>query len=391
MERDRGSHPLASFYFALVPETQQIGLTRTVLRTVLIVVTVVVTLYVLYLLRSPISWLVVAGFIAIAASGPVSLFSRWMKRGLAIALVYFLLVLLPVLLGALIIPPIVNQAEDFAQDVPGYVDDIEEFVEGNETLAGLEEQFDLTGKLQDLAADAPGKIGDAAGTLKDIGVGVVNSMFAAFTILILSIFMVGGGPRWREKVLQAQPPDRAERLRRAFEHIAQAIGNYVGGALAQATLAGVSAFIVLSILGAPFAAPLALLVAFFDLIPVVGATLAAILVAVVMIFVNFPVGLIVWIVYAIVYQQVENYLIQPQIQKRAVAVEPFVVLVAVLFGSTLFGVPGAILAIPTAASLQIAIREALAYRRESALLNAERPLDAGKGLPPTTGPAEAPA
>lgn len=339
------------------------SLTRTVLRTVLIVVTVVLTLYLLYLLRQPLSWLVVAGFIAVAASGPVAFFSRWMKRGPAIALVYVMIVLVPVGLGALIIPPIVNQVEVFAQDVPGYVDDIEEFVSGNETLADLEEEFDLTGKLQDLAADAPSKIGDAAGTLRDIGVGVVNSIFAAFTILILSIFMVGGGPRWREALLRAQPPERAERLRRAFDHIAQAIGNYVGGALAQATLAGVSAFVVLEILGAPFAAPLALLVAFFDLIPVVGATIAAFLVAIVMLFVNFPVGLIVWIVYAIAYQQVENYLIQPQIQKRAVAVEPFVILVAVLFGSTLFGVAGAVLAIPAAASIQIAIRELIEFRR----------------------------
>jgi predicted PurR-regulated permease PerM len=376
-----------------VVQTGDIGLTRAVVRTVLIVVTVVLTLYVLFLLRGPLSWLVIAGFIAIAVSGPVNFFQRYMKRGLAIAIVYLLLVLVPALLGALIIPPIVNQAEDFAQDVPGYVADIEEFVNENETLADLEEEFDVTSKLQDLAADAPGKIGDAAGTLKDIGVGIVNSLFAAFTILILSIFMVGGGPRWREAFLKAQPGDRAERMRNAFDHIGQAIGNYVGGALVQATLAGVSSFIVLSILDAPFAAPLAVLVAFFDLIPVVGATLAAVLVAVVMIFVNFPVGLIVWVVYAIVYQQVENYVIQPQIQKRAVAVEPFVILVAVLFGASLFGVPGAILAIPTAASIQIAIRELLAYRRESRLLKGETP-PAGAdppGPPSPPGAAEAPA
>ena len=106
------------------------------------------------------------------------------------------------------------------------------------------------------------------------------------------------------------------------------------------------------------------MVFFFDLIPVVGATIAAFLVAMVMIFVNFPVALIIWVVFAIVYQQVENYLIQPQIQKRATEIEPFVVLVAVLFGSTLFGIIGAILAIPTAASIQIAMHEWSEYRRE---------------------------
>ena len=90
----------------------------------------------------------------------------------------------------------------------------------------------------------------------------------------------------------------------------------------QATIAGVSSFIVLSLLGVPFAGPLALVVFFFDLIPVVGATIAAILVAIVAALVNFPVALIIWVIFAIVYQQVENYLIQPQIQKRATEIEP---------------------------------------------------------------------
>jgi predicted PurR-regulated permease PerM len=99
---------------------------------------------------------------------------------------------------------------------------------------------------------------------------------------------------------------------------------------------------------------------------VVGATIAAVLVALVTIFVNFPIALIVWVIFAVVYQQVENYVIQPQIQRRAVEIEPFTVLVAVLFGATLFGVFGALLAIPTASSIQIAVREWMAYRREVA-------------------------
>jgi len=106
-------------------------------------------------------------------------------------------------------------------------------------------------------------------------------------------------------------------------------------------------------------------------------------VAVVTLFVNFPIALIIWIVYAIVYQQIENYVIQPQIQKRAVEVEPFFILVAVLFGATLFGIIGALLAIPAAATIQIITREALEYRRE---IRAER----GNPLPKDSA-AEAPA
>jgi len=337
--------------------------TRTVLRTVLIVVTVVLTLYVIYLLRTPLSWLVVATFLAVAIAAPVNFFSRRMRRGLAIALVYALLILIPIGIAAALTPPLIGQAEGLADNLPGYADDVTEFVNENDTLRDLNEDYDITSKLEEEAEKLPSKIGDAADALQDIGVGVVNSIFAGVTILVLSAFMVAGGPRWRESFLEAQPADREERLRRAFDHIGTAIGNYIGGALLQATIAGVSAFIVLEILGAPFAAPLGLLVALFDLIPLVGATIAAFLVGIVLIFVNFPVALIVWVIYAIAYQQVENYVIQPQIQRRAVAVEPFVVLVAVLFGSTLFGVPGALLAIPAAASIQIAIREWIDYRR----------------------------
>ena len=353
---------------------------RVVLRTVLIVVAVALALYIIYQLRTPLTWLVIAGFIAVAMSGPVNLFQRRMKRGLAVALAYLLLILIPVGLGVLLIPSMVSQIEELAGNVPEYAQDVEEFVQENETLNDLNDKYDFTSEIQSAADDLPNRIGDAAGVLQDIGVGVVSSIFATVTILILSIFMVSGGRRWAHAFVQSQPADRQDRIERALTDVANAIGNYVGGALVQATIAGLAAFIMLKILGAPFAAPLALVVAFFDLIPVVGATIAAVLIAVVMLFVNFPVGMIVWVVFAIVYQQFENYVIQPQIQRRAVAVEGFIVIVAVLFGSTLFGVLGAILAIPAAATLQIVWREYRDYRREALT----QPIDSGGGplVPP---------
>jgi len=345
---------------------------RAALRTILIAVSVVLAIYLIYLLQRPITWLVIAAFIAVAMSGPVNLLTRHMKRGLAVTVAYLALIMIPIGLGALLIPSLVGQIEDLADNIPQYTQDVTDFVNENQTLNDLNDKYDFTSELQNLADDAPSKIGDAAGVLQDIGVGVINSIFATVTILILSIFMVAGGPRWAEAFVRAQPPGRAERVERALRDVANAIGNYVAGALVQATLAGVTSFIVLTILGAPFAGPLALVVAFFDLIPVVGATIAAVLIAIIMLFVNFPIGVIVWGVWAIAYQQIENYLIQPQIQKRAVQVEAFVVLVAVLFGSTLFGVIGAVLAIPAAATLQIAWREWRDYRRESVAQPVER-------------------
>jgi predicted PurR-regulated permease PerM len=351
--------------------------TRTIVRTVTVVIVAALTLYVMYRLRKPISFLVVAAFIAVAMTGPVNLLQRVMKRGLAIAVAYLSLVAIPVVIGVLLVPDLVGQGEQLANNVPEYAADVTKFVNDNETLNNLNDKYDFTAEIESAAKELPSQIGDAANILKDIGVGVVNSVFAGVTVLVLSIFMVGGGPRWKDAFLGSQPPDRAKRINNALQHIANAIGNYIGGALLQATIAAVSAFIVLTILGAPFAAPLALIVLFFDLIPVVGATIGAVLIGIVLLFVNFPVGLIVWVIYAIVFQQIENYLIQPQIQKRATKIEPFITLVAVLCGSTLFGVVGAILAIPTAATLQIVVREYLLYRRESA--EAQDPAPGGAG------------
>lgn len=330
---------------------------RAVVRTVVIAVAVVLALYLLYLLRTPIGWLLIATFLAVALSGPVNLLHRRMRRGFAIALVYLGLLLVPIAIGAVVVPPIVTGAEDLAGDAPQYARDITDFVERNDRLQELNRDYDITGKLQEEAAQLPEQIGDAASVLRDVGFGIVNSVFAVVTILILTAFMLGGGRRWVAAWLRFAPADRAERIERVIDRSARAVGNYVAGALAQAALAGILSYIVLSILGVPFAAPLALVIFFLDLIPMVGATLGAIVVGIVTLFNDFPTDTIVWIVWSIAYQQTENNLIQPQIQRRAVDINPFLVVVSVLFGGTLLGVVGALMAVPVAATIQIAVRE----------------------------------
>lgn len=330
---------------------------KAVVRTVLIVVAVLLCLYLIYMLRKPIGWLLIAAFLAIALSGPVNLLHRHMRRGFAITIVYLGLLMIPIGIGALIVPPIVNGAEDLAQNAPQYAKDVTKFVNDNERLQELNDDYDITGKLQEEAAKLPEKLGDAANVLSDVGIGIVNSVFAVVTILILTAFMLGGGRRWVALWLRFAPEDQAERIERVVDRSARAVGNYVAGALAQALVAAVTSFVVLKILGIPFAAPLALIVFFFDLIPMVGATIGAVIVGVVTLFGDFPADTIIWVIWSIVYQQVENNLIQPQIQNRAVDINPFLVIVSVLFGGTLLGVLGALMAVPVAATIQIALRE----------------------------------
>src|SRR5687768_7589052 len=135
---------------------------KAILRVVLVVVAVVVGLYLAYLLRKPLTWIVIAGFIAIAVSGPI----RWLQhrgapRGLAILAVYAGLILTPVLVGAVLVPPIVTEANNLAEKVPDYARDIQDFVRDNERLRSLEEDYDITGQLQEQASKLPAKLGGA--------------------------------------------------------------------------------------------------------------------------------------------------------------------------------------------------------------------------------------
>lgn len=354
---------------------------RATVRIVLVIVAVAITLYMLYLLRKPISWILIATFLAVALSPVVNTLARRMKRGLAITITYVGLLLVPVALIALIVPPLITEANNFAENVPQYARDVTTFVQDNERLRTINEDYDITGKLEEEAGKLPERLGGAAGTLRDIGFGIVNSLFALITILVLTAFILGSGRHWVEGFLSSRPAAQRERLRRSLENMSGAVSGYVAGALTIAVIAGVATYIVLAILGVPFRGPLAVIAGFFSLIPLVGATIAAVLIGVVTLFENFPTATIVWTVWAIVYQQLENHLIQPQIQKRTVHVHPFVTVVAVLFGGTLLGVMGAIVAIPVAASVQILMREYVDMRTLS--------LRPARTPPPPADPAPA--
>ena len=356
------------------------------MRIVLVIVSVAIVLYLLWRLRKPISWVLISVFLAVALSPPVNYLARSMKRGLAIAIVYVGLLLVPILLIALIVPPLITEGNNFADNVPQYADDVTEFVQENKRLRELNEDYDITQKLQDEAGKLPDRLGGAAGTLRDIGFGIVNSLFALLTILVMTAFLLGSGKQWSDRLIASRPPEQRQRLRRSLDHMASAVSGYVAGAMTIALIAGTATFIVLTILGVPFAGPLAVLAGFASLIPLVGATVAAVLIGIVTLFEDFPTTTIIWTIWAIVYQQLENNLIQPQIQKRTVNVHPFITIVAVLFGGTLLGIMGAIAAIPIAASIQILVREYVDLRTIS-LKGPEPPPPPVAPPPPDPAPA----
>jgi predicted PurR-regulated permease PerM len=363
---------------------------REVVRIVLIVVAVAISLYLIYQVRRPLLWLLIAIFLAAALSPPVNWLARRMRRGFAVTIVFVCLLGVPILLIALIVPTIINEGTRFADNVPQYARDVTNFVEDNRRLREINQDYDITSRLEEEAAKLPDRLGGAAGTLRDVGLGIVNSLFALITILVLTAFLLANGRAWTDRALEMRPREQRERLRRSLDRMGAAVGGYVAGAMTIALIAGVATYIVLTILGVPFSAPLAVIAGLFSLIPLVGATIAAVLIGVVTLFENFPTATIVWAIWAIVYQQFENHVIQPQIQKRTVNVHPFITIVSVLFGATLLGILGALVAIPVAASIQILFREYVDLR--TLTIKPQSPEEPPSGGPPSGGapPAEPP-
>jgi predicted PurR-regulated permease PerM len=344
---------------------------RLVAKVVLVAAAVVAALYFAYLIRDVIGLIVIAAFFAVAIAPAVNwLDQRRVPRWLAILLVYIGIAAGIFGIGLLIVPPLVNGVEDLSADLPGYVDDLR----NNETFRDYDDRYHITNKLTEQAQQLPTKLGDAAGTLRDVTVGVFTRFVQLFSILVITFFLVKDGHRLLEFLYRQMPPERARRLRTIADDVSDAIAGYVFGNFVISVLAGLVTYVTLRILDVPFATPLAILFGFFDLIPLVGATLGGILVGIVVAFVQFPVGLVVWAAVLILYQQVENNLIQPFVYGRAVQLHPLIVIVAILIGAALLGVLGALVAIPAAAAVQAVVRDYWRSRQEDR--GAGQPADA---------------
>jgi predicted PurR-regulated permease PerM len=333
---------------------------RAIVRVVLVIVGILAALYLIYLVRSVLGLFLIAVFFALAIAPAVNfLENRRVPRSLAILLVYLSIAAGIFGIGLLVVPPLVDGVNNLSNDLPGYVDDLRH----NKTFREYDNKYDITDKLQQQAEDLPSKLGDAAGTLRDVTVNVFSRFVQLFSILVITFFLLMDGRRMLEFGYRQLSPQHEARARSVASDISDAIAGYVFGNFVISVLAGLVTFVTLEAIGVPFAVPLAVLFAFFDLIPLIGATLGGILVGIVVAFVSFPGGLLVWAVVLIAYQQIENNLIQPVVYGRTVAIHPLVVIVAVLIGAALLGILGALVAIPAAAALQSVVRDIWRFRR----------------------------
>jgi predicted PurR-regulated permease PerM len=334
----------------------------TILTVLALTIAVVLLLELVWVARQVLTWLLISIFLALALNPLVEWFqSHGLRRRGAAAGVTFLLALGAIVgLSALFIPTLVDEANGFVRAFPDYVRDI---TEGRGELGRLAERYDLVERLQaSVQEGGASRVLGLSSTALALTKSIVTLIVAVVTIAFMTFFMLLEGPQWLERIYLVLPEDSRDRWRGVGDKIYRTVGGYVTGNLFISFIAGTATTVLLLILGVPYAFALGLLVAILDLIPLAGATLAAIIVSSVA-FLDGTLNGIIVLVFFVLYQQLENHVLQPLVYSRTVQMSPLAILISVLIGAELAGVVGALAAIPVAGTLQVLVLAGLEERR----------------------------
>jgi predicted PurR-regulated permease PerM len=343
--------------------------------------------FLLWQVRTFVGWFVIALFLAAVLTPVVDWLQRryrLIKRPLAIVLTYLGLVVALLFMVGILLPILVDQI----RSLTNFVAAVANSPEGpTQYLKGLAQQYHLGWafeRFSEQLGDVRSQLGMAARkfllSTGDIVVSAAAFVTALVTVLTLTFFLILGKERYINAGIGIFPERHRPLVRRILKQSAGAVTGYVGGNLAISAICGVVTFVVLVVLGMPYAVALALLVAVLDLIPLVGATLGGALLVIVGLFVA-PWKAVVLLIYIVVYQQVEGSILQPMVYSHAVQLNALVIFIAVLVGGLLLGIPGALLAIPVVEIIRIVVTEVVAYRR--AIQEANKPTVASPSQPIT--------
>ncbi|GAB1640471.1 AI-2E family transporter [Krasilnikovia sp. MM14-A1259] len=358
---------------------------RTVARHTMIVIGLVLATTLLLLLayqtRQVLTWILIAVFFAVALHPTVSWLERripWCRRWLATLIVFLFAFAFISALIAVFVVPLAHEGAQLAADLPKLIADIRA---GKGPIGEVALRFHVLDYLQSHAAQLRGYAAGLGAPTLAVLRGVATSAAAAVTIFVLAYLMVLEAPKVVDGFLALFPAPRAARIHRVGQDCAKTVTGYLTGNLLISVICGLLTYLVLRIIGVPFAGLIALFVGLADLIPLVGATLGAV-VGIVAAFTQSVTAGIVVIVFFVVYQQLENHLLQPLIFARTVKLNPLTVLLAILIAVNLAGILGALLAIPAAGIIQIIVRDIRSGRARPA--PSEPPADAPVSPPPAT-------
>lgn len=348
--------------------------TQTFVRFWLVVIAFVLGLYALSLASVGLIILGVSFFLALALSRPVARIAAWLpgkSRVAATAIAYVAVLLLIGLVITLVIPPIVQQTAKFIQNIPEVVDGAIAQWQG---LRELVDQYNLQDQLNTAMASIQSSASSWAGNVGENIVSGIGSFFsfiaALILVLVLTFLMLVEGPRWMTRIWNLYT-DREKRAQhqRVVSRMYNVVTGYVTGQLTVSSLGALFAGIVVFILSfifpdvpAALAFPTAAITFLLSLIPMFGATIGGVIITALLAFNNIPAA-VVYAIYFVVYQQIENNFISPHIQAKRIELSALAVLAAVTIGLYMFGVVGGIIAIPIAGSLRVLMDEYLAQAK----------------------------
>ncbi|MFI5051260.1 MAG: AI-2E family transporter [Gaiellales bacterium] len=346
--------PISSRRVAMETQPQRVMLevqARTVAKVLALVLAFSIVVSLLETVRTVIVWFGIALFLAVVLNPLVAFTERWMRRNIAVVVVFisFVVGLLAVL--AVLVGPFVTQIDNIVNDAPHAADRLAK----NPLIHRLDEQYNIVDKAKEHASELPTVAFGAAGS-------VISGVTETVTVLFLSAFILFELPRMTEIVLSQLRPAGANRARDIGAHINRSVGGYVVGNLFISVIAGVVATATVWALGVPYALTLGVVVAIGDLVPLVGATVASIIVVATAYFTQGTTAAIIVFVVVMVYQQIENHVIQPIVYRHTVQIPSLVVLIAVLAGASVLGIVGALVAIPIAGTVQVVVKDLLEER-----------------------------
>jgi predicted PurR-regulated permease PerM len=350
MDPERASPPADRAASERDPDRMPRWIPRLLLLLVLTYFAALLALAAFRKLRDLILWLIAALFLSFALEPAVNwLQKRGWRRGSATALVLFGLAFLALVAVAAMVPLVVNQVQELITKVPAWLDQMSVYTK---------RWFDveLTGqKVLDAITNAQKDVSQVAANVASIGAFILGLIFQMLTIGLFTFYLVADAPRFRRAVCSMLPPQRQREVLAAWEVAVDKTGGYLYSRLLLAVISAFFAFVVLTALSVPFAVPLALFLGFVSqFIPVVGTYIAAAVPLLVALLEN-PWSALIFLIYVVVYQQIENYLLAPRITARTMQLHPAVAFFAALAGGAVSGLLGAFMALPAAAIIQATV------------------------------------
>lgn len=344
-----------------LPKVEIIISNQSVVRVLVMVVLTIIGLAALNKVSDALVLIFISFFLALALNAPVHWISEHLpgkRRGSRpIATSISFLIVMSVLIGflAIIVPPTVSQVSNFIKDLPKTVDDTRH---QNNALGEFIRDNNLESVTESIADDLVNAAKDSGSTAVSTLSTLSSSLFAVLTVLAMTFMMLVEGPRWVKLAKGFLPKDRREYAAALTRDMYKVVRGYVNGQVTVAFIASIFVLPVLLILNIPYALALATIVFICGLIPMIGAYIGATIVSLVALL-ESPVSAVLILAYYILYQQIENYVLQPRIQATATNMSPLLVFASLIIGINLNGIVGGLLAIPVVGCLRILVLDYL--------------------------------